>query len=66
MRRFFVIIDVLDDEWIDENEVFGIESSLATWIDGAMSPDVDSAVYSNMEDFLSDHALDALARTPDE
>ncbi len=61
MRRFYVVIDLYDDEW-DGDKV-----ALATWIDGAVNSfdanprDIESTVYDNLTDFASDHILDLLS-----
>ena len=63
-RRYFVAIELHDDEWE------GDESDLATWIDSAMNteasltkPDIDPTVYSRLGDLLADHPLDGLVQS---
>ena len=64
MRRFYVVLELSDDEWVGDN------SAMATWIDGAMNKDagqndIDSTVYTNLADMVADNPLDALAGIAD-
>lgn len=65
MRKYYVVLELSDDEWE------GKASDLVLWIEAAMNSfdanpnDIEATVYDNLDDFIADHALDALATVAD-
>jgi len=65
VRKYYVVMELSDDEWAGE------AGDLATWIEAAMNRidgdpnDIDATVYDNLEDFIADNVLDALASVPE-
>jgi len=61
-RRYYVVLELNDDEYD------GGLDGIALWMECAMNgchdanpDDVEATVFGSLEDFLADHALDALA-----